>query len=105
MAGEAKILFFRMSGAEEMNSFEDEEDCEICDIDITKGGRKIPNCEICKKICCVNCLAIMSCKRQWGICIKCFDYKCRLCSKDIPKQQYLLGEQGFDNICEINCIQ
>lgn len=41
------------------------------------------DCENCKKSVCINCVALTGCQTTWGICKKCFDYKCEICKKEV----------------------
>lgn len=56
-------------------------------------------CDKCKRICCIECIAITGCQTIIGTCKECFDYKCEVCHKKNLTGSYLWDHHEHQPIC------
>lgn len=78
--------------------------CPNCKVTELQGDyNDMKDCEKCKKIVCMNCVALTGCQTTWGICKKCFDYKCRVCKiMDLERDEAIcyLDDSKPLNVCD-----
>ena len=76
--------------------------CGICKKIYNMGDfLSVKECEKCERIICVEtCVAITGCQTTWAICKECFEYKCRKCKADIPREiVYISDFDEFIDLC------
>lgn len=71
----------------------EDEFCHFCERDIEFGDF----CEECNLSCCSYCMAFLRIQSESkGICLDCFDYKCKKCSKDLVKTKTYWSNNGIE---------
>lgn len=79
--------------------------CKVNELEYDYCNMK--DCEGCEKSVCINCVALTGCQTTWGICKKCFDYKCEICEKEVLDRSqnmcYLVDDEPSPK-CE-ECIK
>jgi hypothetical protein len=83
-----------------------DEYCPICHEILTGDYNNYKYCSVtdatttCRKICCIGCIALTACQTTEGICMHCFDHKCRLCKKNsLPRGICYLDDEKPTPIC------
>ncbi len=76
--------------------------CPVCKLNRTDCSySEVRHCIKCNLLCCMDCIGLTGCQTINGICINCYDYKCKDCNINIldKKIRYLDDEEPI-NICE-----
>ena len=77
--------------------------CKTTELSGDYNGMK--DCDNCDKTVCIKCVGLTGCQTKWGICNKCFNYKCRECSNDLNNKNicYLDDDEPL-NMCD-SCLK
>ena len=75
--------------------------CPICKLNLIDCSSEVKHCIKCKLLCCMDCIGLTGCQTSDGICINCYDYKCKVCNINIlNKKIHYLDDEEPVNICE-----